>query len=447
MRTTTFLFFISISIFGFTQTVTYDDVAIIVNTNSSESIAIGNYFKQARNIPNSNIISVDAPLKETIDSTEFEFVRAQIESHLINNNMVDDINYLVTTKDIPLAIDFAPSSTTVLTTRSFDSEITMLLGVLASEIGQLSVVNNQTYDAMGNFTRSNTGIYLVTRLDGYTSQDVFDLIDRSGPNTIINPVTAQAILDYYGPSADGSYFEQNYLTPVNNHFLSNNWNVYLDNDTIILSAQSDVFSYTGTVLVADPNTDLNYTWTNGSVASLTSGYSAFTFDLDSNFNDYLILADLISEGCTGGHGYVDFTFYSLLFDSPKFIERYFNSNLNFNLAESFYSGEVRLSSQFVIIGDPKASVVMDEVAAIEGPDAEQFKVYPNPSNGHFSIQLSDLASQVSWTITDASGRVIRQETAFNKDQLEIILDESSGIYLLNLTVNGHALAPKRLIFK
>ena len=53
------------------QTIYYDDVAVIINDNSPTSIDIGNYFQTARNIPNQNMIHVLAPVNEEITPAPF----------------------------------------------------------------------------------------------------------------------------------------------------------------------------------------------------------------------------------------------------------------------------------------------------------------------------------------------------------------------------------------
>ena len=83
----------------------YNDVAVIVNMNSQESIDIGAFFKNARNIPDVNMIYVYTSTTQDIDSVTFESLRSQVENHLVNNILVDSINYLVTTKGVPLSVN------------------------------------------------------------------------------------------------------------------------------------------------------------------------------------------------------------------------------------------------------------------------------------------------------------------------------------------------------
>ena len=77
------------------QSVSYSDVAVIVNDNSQVSMDIANYFQSERNIPSENMIHVLAPSTEIIDSIEFVQIRSQIESHLslksLKNNLPQEI--------------------------------------------------------------------------------------------------------------------------------------------------------------------------------------------------------------------------------------------------------------------------------------------------------------------------------------------------------------------
>ena len=69
---------------------------------------------------------------------------------------------------------------------SVESELALMRGTLNVEIGQSGLVINPFYMATTHFATNAQEIYLVTRLDGYTVDDVKTLIDRSGPNTLVN---------------------------------------------------------------------------------------------------------------------------------------------------------------------------------------------------------------------------------------------------------------------
>ena len=85
----------------FGQSITYDDVVVVVNSNDSISVALGNYFMAARSIPAVNSISVDAPTMETIDAAQFLVVKQQIKAYMMANSLVGPINYMVMIKGMP----------------------------------------------------------------------------------------------------------------------------------------------------------------------------------------------------------------------------------------------------------------------------------------------------------------------------------------------------------
>ena len=108
----------------------YNDVAVIINTNSTLSDSIGKYFIGARNIPASNVIYISAPVTEEIDSLQFENLRNQVEQHLITNNLVESINYLVTTKGVPLKVFRGNTFSTSSGSSSVESELCLILGAI-----------------------------------------------------------------------------------------------------------------------------------------------------------------------------------------------------------------------------------------------------------------------------------------------------------------------------
>ena len=172
-----------------TATTTYDDVAVVVNINSTSSMAIGNYFKAARSIPEVNIIYVSTDTTEEIDSSMFSTLRSQIENHLTTNNLVDALNYIVTTKGVPLKVNRGNTFPTSSPSSSVESDLACLLGSYESSVGSAGSVTSPYYYQSANFTRAQFGFYLVTRLDGYTVQQVYDMIDRSGPQISVSTST------------------------------------------------------------------------------------------------------------------------------------------------------------------------------------------------------------------------------------------------------------------
>lgn len=432
---------------SFAQTVSYDDVGVIVNDNSQASIDIANYFQSARNIPAQNMIHISAPTTELIDSLQFEQIRAQIESYLISNSLVDSLNYLVTTKGVPLKFGGIncvqnPSNSTC---GSFDSELTLLLGPNSSGIGSYGSVLNPYYNQTTNFSRDMYGLYLVSRLDGYSKEDVFNLIDHSGAKTGVNQQSGNAIIDLnMATGGDSAYFVNMNLQPAYDTLTINSWNAVLDLNQTPLLNQNDVFAYYTTGHGPINSVDLNYAWTPGSFSSMATCETASTFDSTLNTSNAFLIADLISEGCTAAHGYVNCIYFSQIFEFDIFANRYYDQLNNFNLAESFFMSEKVVSWQSVLIGDPKASVFINNLAEIQPIGNEQIKVYPNPTSGQFKISgISELAGNASLTITGVNGAIIEQDDALQEGKSYQLT--TPGVYFVTIFSDGAQIGTYRII--
>lgn len=429
---------------AFAQTVNYNDVVVIVNHNSPASVTIGYYFQEARNIPSNHIINISASTNELIDSLEFEQIRAQIESQLATIQLTDTINYLVTTKGIPLKIESNCGILPNVSCASFDSELALILGANSGSIGQSSSTPNPYYGAAQPFSRADFGIYLVTRLDGYTVQDVKNLIDRTGPETPIDVATSNVIVDLNVASGgDSAYMMDFYLQPTYDFFDNNAWNVQLDANATPLLNQTDVAAYVFEGMSVLSNVNLNYSWTEGSIATMSTSKSAFTFDLATNSSNDLLLADLISEGCTGAYGHVDNFFFGQILNSGTFVSRYFNPLENFNFAESCYMSEGYLSWQGVAIGDPKASIALESSVGIDPTPSIEMRLYPNPTRGMLHIKGNGDIESIS--VHDMRGSELQRYDGNMGDSVELNLSElTNGVYLLRIQ-SGGAIIQERIV--
>ena len=336
---------------------TYDDVAVVVNTNSSASVAIGNYFKLKRSIPAINMIYVSADTLETINAATFDALRSQIESYLTANNLVNSINYIVTTKGVPLRVDRGNTFSTTSPSASLESEMTLILSPYASYIGQQGKPLSPYYYQSSSFSRATFGIYLVTRLDGYTVQQVYDMIDKSGPGIVAAP-TARFVFDQ-DPAWNSTLPSlNNYLTTTKTVLEGKGKTVELNTDTTYLTFESQVIGYTSWgsndhytnhyTQYAIPNN----TWAPGAIAETYVSTSGRSFSNPPSYGQSLI-ADLVQEGISGAKGYVYEPYSSAMAIPFVLFDRYTSG---YNLAESFYMASRYLSWMDVIVGDPKTSI-------------------------------------------------------------------------------------------
>jgi len=167
--------------FDFLTVYDYSDVGVLINNNSDASKTIGWAFINARNISEENIFFFNdsgAPTKETINRDQFnEYFALPFLEMLANRSSSTELNYLVSTKGIPLRINGGADKA------SFDQEFSLLGGTYNSSIGSDYWINHDYGPLGGNglkaFSRDDYGFFLVTRLTGYTVETALGLIEKA----------------------------------------------------------------------------------------------------------------------------------------------------------------------------------------------------------------------------------------------------------------------------
>lgn len=440
MKSLSLLFtLLSVPVILFAQSnVDYNDVAVIVNDNSTVSINIANYFKQQRSIPDQNIIHISCSTNETIDSLEFELIRQQIENYLLANNLVDSINYIVTTKGVPIKVErtncyFAVQGST--TCASVESELTLILSTSSNLIGTSIPFISNYFSENAQFSRANYDMYLVTRLDGYTESDVLNLIDRSGPNTPVNLISSNFVFDLNNVvSGDSAYFAS-IMTPAIDMLQTKGWNTIFHPDTNRLYSQENVLGYSA-VTYGSSFPPVNNQWVPASIAELINPGVYETF-INTGTPSNPKLGDLISEGLTGGNGYLYPTFFSYLLDNLILFDRYTDTDAHYNLAESYYMATKALSWSNIVIGDPKTSIFVDNTASLSGINESGLTVGPNPSNGLITVYGHGFDVRMISVYNNIGELVYLDESQKNADiQLDLTFLHGGTYFLTIETTNG-----------
>ncbi len=178
--------------FHHTTWVNYSDVAVLINNRSTDSVQIGEAFAAARGIPEERIfrlINESTPTSETINADQFDdFFADPIREMMLNRSLGGEINYMVTTKGIPLRINGGTNARA-----SFDSELALIDSSQYSsaihanywtehEYGPWSDTGGEDYSTYSEtpvpiFNRIDQGFYIVTRLTGYDVSTALGLID------------------------------------------------------------------------------------------------------------------------------------------------------------------------------------------------------------------------------------------------------------------------------
>lgn len=335
----------------------YDDVLVIINQNSTISDSIGRYFALMRNIPPVNILRINAPIIEEIDTVDFNSIRNQIENYIIQNNLLYKINYIVTTKGLPLKVNRGNTFSTTSPSSSVESELTLILSANANKIGANGYITSPYFLQKENFSRSKFDMFLVTRLDGYNFEDVKRMIDKSSAYLWIDS-TMQFIFDQDPTWNSTIPYLNNSMTYASTLLQQKGLKTLLDNTTTFLTHKENVIGYTS-FGSNDYNAHLYTThakpqnnWASGAIAETYVSTSGRTFTKPVTYGQSLI-ADLISEGITGVKGYV----YEPYSNAMAIVWHLFDMYTDgYNLAESFYSASRALSWMDIIVGDPKMRI-------------------------------------------------------------------------------------------
>ena len=339
----------------------YNDVLVVINSNSAVSEQIGSYFATQRNIPTTNIIRIAVPVTEEITDAEFQDLRSKLETIIVARGLQNTVNYIVTTKGMPLKINRG----NLYLNASVESELMLILGRFQSYIGGYSRIFSPYFGVHGDFSHAVYDIYLVTRLDGYTVSDVYGLIDRAATIPSSIPASAAFVMDQDTSwDSQAGYLNTN-MTNAKTQLQAKNLNVTLDKTSLYLTHQTNVIGYVSwgsndryASLVTDHAKQYN-TYLPGAIAEtyVTNGARSLSAPIVYGQS---VIADMIAEGVTGVKGYVYEPYSSAMADVSILFPMYADG---YSLAESFFSASPFLSWMDVVIGDPKYRVVNTRIGS------------------------------------------------------------------------------------
>jgi len=339
------------------------NVLLVVNSSSRDSIEIGEYYAAARQIPAGQIVKIFAPTSDSLSRASFEAtVSGPIVEFLAKHLLHDQVLYIVLTKGVPLRVDGTEGQDG--TVASVDSELTLLYrrmtGTPVPVIGRVAnplYLGDKPVTGAKRFTRLDSDLYLVTRLDGYTVADVKALIDRG-----VKPATdGQIVLDQRVTMIDRG--GDAWLQEAANRLTTGEQGA-----RVLLESTRAVATATGPVLgyfswgSNDPNNQrrvMGMSFANGAIGGMFVSTDGRTFKepnpqwkpavAGSSTGGQSLIGDLIREGITGVSGHVAEPYLDSIVRPQILFPAYFSG---FNLAESFYLAMPFLSWQDIVVGDP-----------------------------------------------------------------------------------------------
>jgi uncharacterized protein (TIGR03790 family) len=338
-------------------------VLVAINELSPASVEIGDYYIRKRSVADDHVIRLKTAVTDSIHRAEYErTIETPLANWLTSHGLQDKILYVVLTKGVPLRI--AGTEGAGGTTASVDSELTLLyrrmLSLPVATTGKLDnpyyLGEKATADGLP-FTRFNYDIYLVTRLDGFTVEDVKGLIDRAAAPVRDGKVVLDERATLNDPGGDiwlqGAADRLRAVDPSR---------VVLETTRTVATSTEPLMGYYswGSNDPANRLRRFGFSFVNGALAAMfvsTDGRSFREPPADwlpggadqRGYGSQSLAGDLIRDGVTGVAAHVSEPLLSATV-RPQILFPVYLGGLN--LAEAFYSAMPYLSWQSLVIGDP-----------------------------------------------------------------------------------------------
>ncbi len=344
-----------------------DNLLLVINADSPASVEVGEYYAKIRHVTADHVVRLHAPATETIARADFErTIVLPISATLARQSLQDRVLYIVLTKGVPIRI--AGTGGREGTASSVDSELCLLYRrFLGANLPVLGWVPNPYYlgarpqSEAKRFTRFASDLYLVTRLDGFTVEDVLALIDRAAgavPQGKVVLDEKATLLDRGGDEWLQQAADRLKQTAVADQVL-------LDTTRDVASTPDPVIGYYswGSNDPAHVQRQSGLEFSPGAIGAMYVSTDGRTFteppatwkpsgpDGGPQFGGSFqsLAGDLIRDGLTGVAAHVNEPYLDATIRPQILFPAYV---AGFNLAESFYLAMPYLSWQTVVIGDP-----------------------------------------------------------------------------------------------
>lgn len=327
-------------------------VLVVVNQNSPDSMAVGPYYVKKRAIPKENVVFVKVGAGPNIPMSEYTSgIEAPVKANLAKNK--NKIDFIVLTKGVPFRLDNDGGYSVDGHLSTMDMKVAPISGDLPSasnsdQTTQIRRAMNPYFNKREAFSHAKFGLYLVTRLEGYTAAHAKALVDRS---LAAKKEKGPFFFDMAGNRSDGDYGNMNQSLKLAADLLEfRDFKVKLDMATEFIAPTEPLAGYAswGSNDGAYKREVYNkLRFKPGAISETFVSTSAFTFAKREHWQS--LIADLIEQGVTGVKGYVSEPYTFALARPQILFERYVSG---FNLAESFYMASPVVKWKDVVIGDP-----------------------------------------------------------------------------------------------
>ncbi len=344
------------------------NVLVVVNQASENSMALGNYYRETRGIPPFNVFAVNVDVTNNMDTVTFSNqVRNPIVAYIADAGLSNQIDYIVFMRDIPYRVYHG-----IYTNMRFSSITSAMFYDFKSspdafvEGCDLASGSAHSYFAAERaFRRAVEGdhfYYPSTYMTSWTPDQTRDMIDRAGGVDFSQPtghVYLVHSIDILRNIRWTQYEEAQFImrfidTPLDTFFA----------ESPPSSAVTNTMGYaTGARTVSGISAfDLQ----PGSLAEHLTSYGGNLFDSNQGKGDpnQMSILHWIGNGAAGSYG----TLVEPCANTNKFPQARLHAwyARGFNLAEAFYMS-VRNPYQGIVVGDPLTQpYAQPPVASING---------------------------------------------------------------------------------
>ncbi len=335
------------------------NVLIVVNEASPQSMAVGNYYREKRGIHPSQVLGINIATHFTINTANFSNqVLNPILTSIAASGLRNQIDYMVFSRDIPSRVQLGNGETNV---NSITSAMFYGYQFSFAPCTLPAYTRSDYYESETAFTRSgapsSNRYYMATMLTAWDPDQNRRLIDRAMAADSSTPtggvyylVTADTSRNIRWTQSDRSIYLKHFLDPAPfSRFVRGEW----------IAGQTNVTGYlTGPIDGVVNNIQSNH-YAPGALADHLTSFGGFLFDsLQTSILDW------IAAGAGGTYG----TVVEPCAITNKFPQArlHFWYARGFNLGESYYMS-VQNPYQGIVLGDPlTAAYAAPPVAQVDG---------------------------------------------------------------------------------
>lgn len=309
-----------------------------------------------------------------------------------------------------------------------DSIITLDLTINNPTSGtdvQIACTSLDWIDGNTYTSNNNTATYTLTNAGGCDSIVTLDLTISS----IINSTDVQTACETFTWTDGNTY-------TTNNNTASQTLTSVQGCDSIV--------TLDLTILNTNAGTDTqvaceSYTWIDGNIYTANNNTATFTLTntagCDSIVTLDLTINNLITTVTQSG--------VQLSSDEPGAIYQWYNcsdmipiSGANNQTYTAITNGNYAVTITKNGCSDNSNCFTVSSVGVLENNFGNNFNIYPNPTDGNFSVDLGEKFKTVSITITDLNGKLVQTKKYDQSQLLNLNIEQPKGVYQLLIESNN-----------